>query len=281
MVSGRAAMPARERITGALALLHPGPSLLVTALFVAAASVALRAAPAPSTLLRLVALMLPAQFAIGIVNDVCDRAEDARHQPAKPLVRGAVGPGVALASACILAAVSLTAAASFGVATLAATAAGLAAGLLYDAGLKRSPLSTLAWALGFTALPVAAFAAAGRWDPGLLTAPPLAILLALALHCANGAPDAEGDRAGGHRSLPARLGPARARTAAIALTPVAAAAAVLLMLLTGELRLPLLVGAAVATAAAATLVPLPRIRPFPLLAPAAGALALGWMLCLR
>src|SRR5258708_33109789 len=80
--------PAGGRAKAALFLLHPGPSLLVTAVTVGAAAIALRGAPSWSLALRLVLLMLPAQFAIGVVNDLADVGADRSAKPHKPRVLG-------------------------------------------------------------------------------------------------------------------------------------------------------------------------------------------------
>ncbi len=82
--------PTGGRAKAALFLLHPGPSLLVTAVTVGAAGIALRAMPSPSLALLLVLLMLPAQFAIGTANALADLRADRDGKPHKPLVRGAV-----------------------------------------------------------------------------------------------------------------------------------------------------------------------------------------------
>jgi 4-hydroxybenzoate polyprenyltransferase len=270
------------RAKAALFLLHPGPSLLVTAVTVGAAAIALRAAPGWPLAGRLVLLMLPAQFAIGIANDVCDTAADAAAKPHKPLVRGAVPRRAAVAATVLLVATSLASAASLGWAVLAATVAGLGAGLGYDLGLKRGRWSLLPWWVGFTALPFCAFAAAGRLPRALWWCVPLTAVLALGLHCANVLPDLEDDRRGGVASLPVLLGAVWARRVAIG-------GVVLCALLTAVLAAPLgqspaLLGAAWAVVAGcvlgAGLVPRVARAPFPVLALASAALAVGWLAAL-
>jgi 4-hydroxybenzoate polyprenyltransferase len=274
--------PAGGAAKALLFLVHPGPSLLVTALTVGAAAMARHAAPDAATALRLVALMLPAQFAIGAANDVVDLPADRGAKPHKPLARGAVSPRWAVALVVGAVAVSLAAAGSFGAAVLLATAVGLGAGLAYDAGLKRGALSWLPWWVAFTALPLCAYTAVGRFTPGLWWSIPLAAVLAVGLNCANALPDIEGDRRAGAVSLPVLLGERRARGLAVACLLACAAGATALMVPLHQHGpwLPL-AGVLVAAACAAVLL-LPRLAraPFPLLAPVAGALALAWLAAL-
>src|SRR5260221_13808394 len=145
--------PVGGRAKAAVFLLHPGPSLLVTAVRVGAVAIALRGAPSPALALGVVLLMLPAQFAIGIVNDVFGVSADRGGKSYKPLVRGAVSPRTAGIAAALLIACSVASAASLGGAVLGATLAGLGAGLAYDAGLKRGRASLLPWWGGFSLPP--------------------------------------------------------------------------------------------------------------------------------
>jgi 4-hydroxybenzoate polyprenyltransferase len=274
--------PAGGAAKALLFLVHPGPSLLVTALTVGAAAMARHAAPDASTALRLVLLMLPAQFAIGAANDVLDLAADRGAKPHKPLVRGAVRPGWAMALVAAGAGLSLASAASFGGAVLLTTAVGLGAGLAYDAGLKRGALSWLPWWVAFTALPICAYAAVGRFTARLWWTAPLAAVLAVGLNCANALPDIEGDRRAGLVSLPVLLGPRRARRVAVgSLAGCAAATAALAApLQQGGPWLPLAWAAVLAAAVAALAWPRVARAPFPVLALAAAALALAWLAAL-
>src|SRR5438552_2656689 len=188
------------RVHGWLFLFHPGPSLLVTATFVAVSALAARAAPSALHALHLAGAMLPIQFAIGAANDVVDRGGDAATEPYKPLVRGAMSVPSATAAAVVLAAAGLVSAATINPLTGALCVLGLAAGLSYDLGLRRTVLSVVPWWAGFALLPLAAFAAAGVTTARLLWLLPLTALVALGLHLANGAPDVEGDRRVGRRS---------------------------------------------------------------------------------
>jgi 4-hydroxybenzoate polyprenyltransferase len=270
------------RAKAALFLLHPGPSLLVTAVTVGAAAIALRAAPPPSLALRLALLMLPAQLAIGAANDLADARADRVAKPHKPLARDAVSVGFAWAVVAVCVVISLGTAATFGPPVLGATAVGLGAGLAYDAGLKRGPLSWLPWWVAFTALPICADTAAGRFTRTLWWTVPLTAVLALSLHCANALPDLAGDRATGTTSLPARLGERRTRTIAVSgmLVTAALTAALARPLHQSGPWLPIAWACVAVSAFAATTVPAVRRAPFPALALAAAALAIAWLAAL-
>jgi 4-hydroxybenzoate polyprenyltransferase len=274
--------PAGGAAKALLFMVHPGPSLLVTAVTVGAAAMARHAAPGASTALRLVLLMLPAQFAIGAANDVLDMSADRDAKPHKPLVRGAVPPRWARALVVAGVATSLASAASFGAAVLLATAVGLGAGLAYDAGLKRGRLSWLPWWVAFSALPICAYAAVGRFTARLWWAVPLAAVLAVGLNCANALPDIEDDRRAGLVSLPVLLGARRARWVAVGslLACAAATAALMAPLHQSGPWLPLAWAAVLAASVAALAWPRLARAPFPLLAPAAAALALAWLAAL-
>ncbi len=269
------------RLKALIFLLHPGPSLLVTAVFVAIAILASGHVPGPVRIAQLAGIMLPIQFAIGIANDLCDQTADAASQPYKPLVQKAVTVRAALGAAAVLAAGGLVAAATVSLPVLALAACGLAAGLAYDLGLGRTPLSLLPWWVAFAVLPLAAFVAAGRTTtPWLYLLIPLSGLLALSLHLANGAPDVETDRAAGRRSLPVLLGVVRARALSLAALAAAAVVATDLAGQLGQRFVVVIAGAAFALLVVAVAALKGLRRPFPALAPAGAVLAVTWLAAL-
>lgn len=261
-------------------LMHPGPSLLVTLTFVAIASLAGTRVPGLIRVLQLICIMLPIQFAIGIANDLADADADATSRPYKPLVRGAVSRRTAVVAAGLLAAGGLVAAATISAAVLALSAGGLAAGLAYDLGLGRTPLSLLPWWAAFLLLPLAAYMAAGRavvWWAALVS---LSGLLAFSLHCANAVPDVDEDRVAGRRSLPVLLGRRMSRAlAAMGLVAAGAVAAGVAIPLGQQLAL-VAVGAGAALVAALTAGLINLGRPFALMAPAGAVLAITWLAAL-
>jgi len=268
----------------ALFLVHPGPSLLVTAVTLATAALALRGTPPAMTALQLILVMLPAQFAIGAANDLADRDADRAAKPYKPLARGAVSERAARAIAVGGSLTCLASAASLGPTPLVIAAVGLGAGLGYDLRLKPTPVSWLAWWVGFAALSLGAWAAVNRLTPGLWWAIPVTGLLALALHCVNALPDIGGDREAGLRSLPVLLG-TRWTRAVLASSSIGVAVFVVLLHRPLHQSGPWVAAAAGLFAAcgtaAATVMPRQGARTaFPLMAAVAAALAVAWMAAL-
>jgi 4-hydroxybenzoate polyprenyltransferase len=212
--------PRGGRLKAWLFLTHPGPSLLVTAVVLAAAGLLDRRLPDQRATIGLVLVMLPAQLGIGALNDWADARSDVVSKPFKPLARGLVDRGWAALFAIAMVAVSVGAAAWLGHDVLLVDVLGLAAGVAYDLALKRTPAAVLAWWAGFTAVPLLAMVMTGRLE-GAAEAVPLAGLASLALLLANGLPDADADTAAGARTLSAMLG----ETASAAVMAVALLAA--------------------------------------------------------
>jgi 4-hydroxybenzoate polyprenyltransferase len=265
------------RLKGFIYLLHPGPSVLVTATFVAIAGLAQGAVPSASLALRLVLLMLPIQFAIGITNDVADMGADAAMKPYKPLVRGLVGWRTASALAAVLAMAGLATAATLNLPTLALAAGGLGAGLLYDLGLRETPLSWVPWWAGISILPFAAYASVGALAPRLLVLLPLSLLVALSLHCANALPDIASDRAAGRMSLPVLLGVRRSRVVAVAGLAGAGVLALSLFRPLGQSG-PWVPASAGLLALILLVVAFARLaRPFPIMAVGTAVFAVSWL----
>ncbi len=264
-----------------LFLTHPGPSLLVTVTVVAAAALLGGGAPSVRTAVGLVLVMLPAQLAIGALNDWADWSLDSVAKPFKPIPRGMVSRWAALvlALACLL--VSAGAAAYLGTGVLLADALAIAAGTAYDMGLKRTPAAVLAWWAGLAAIPLMAMAVIGR-SQGAAALLPLAGAIALALLLANGLPDREGDRRGGARTLAAVLGVGRSRRLLSAALLGAAVYALLVRGLVGQSDLA--VAAAALLGLGGALVPVLTGRrgrlAFPVLAVLSATAAISWLAAL-
>jgi len=265
------------RLKSLLFLTHPGPSVLVTATFVAVAWMAAGHAPGPGRFVQLVFLMLPIQFAIGVANDLCGLPADRAAKAYKPLVRGAVDRRLAAVLAVVLAVGGLVSAATISWTVWGFALGGLVAGLTYDAGLARTPLSVVPWWAAFVFLPLAAFAAAGRATPWAAVLVPLSGLLAVSLQLANGLPDIDADRRAGSRSLPVLLGARRCRVLASASLAAAAIVAVDVAGPIGQRVVVVAAGAAVALVASGSAPWVGQARLFPILAPAAAVLAVTWL----
>lgn len=262
-------------------MLHPGPSLLVTATFVAIAGRAAGMVPSAGKAVQLVAIMLPVQFAIGAANDAADARNDATAKPYKPIVRGVVNQRAAGVAAAVLGAGGLVAAATVNPPTLGLVVAGLAAGLAYDFGLRRTPLSWVPWWGGIALLPLAAYTATGSFPSQLLMVIPASLLAGVSLHCANALPDIDADRRAGRRSLPVLLGETLSRAVAMCGLAGAAIVAVGAALAWGSAARWIVLGAGVVFAAVLGVVAVRRLaRPFPLLAVATACFAFVWLAAL-
>jgi 4-hydroxybenzoate polyprenyltransferase len=201
-------LPARHGypVLRALRIIHPFPTLLNVAATAGLASVAAGGKPTASVLVPMLLMMLCAQSAIGITNDVFDRDLDAATKPWKPIPAGIVPARAAILGAIVLLAVTVGVAATLGAGSLALAAVGTACGLAYDARLKRTLLSAVPYMIAIPTLPLWVWLTLGEWDAVLLWVLPLGALIGLALHLANTLPDIDGDSVNGVRGLAHALG---------------------------------------------------------------------------
>jgi 4-hydroxybenzoate polyprenyltransferase len=151
--------------------------------------------------------VLAGQASIGWSNDWLDADRDrAVARSDKPVVQGAVRPGVLRVAACAAAVFAVPASLALGVVPGLLLLVLVASGWAYNAGLKRTAFSPLPYVTGFGALPAGVVAAA----PGTPSAPwwlvTAGAALGAAAHAANVAPDLEEDAATGVRGLPHRIG---------------------------------------------------------------------------
>lgn len=262
-------------------LVHPFPSLVVTAVTVALAFVA-RSGPPLAIVAALGAGMLCYQFAIGVANDLVDAADDAGSKPWKALPRGLLSRRAATVLAAALAGAGLLVTSGFPFGAWLVGIAGLSSGLLYDVQLKRSPWSWLPMALALPLVPVWVFLALETWDQLLWWAFPLGAMLGLALHLANQAPDVPAERGG--RGLAHRLGTERAANLALGLLGLAGAVAAGVLLAAGAPRQALIVAGTVLVAgvlARRAVAMFGRDGLFGLLAASSGVLAVAFVSATR
>ena len=213
---------------GFVRIVHPFPSLVVTAVTLALVPLADR--HASGWLYVALGLgMLAYQFSIGIANDFVDRAEDALTKPSKPLARGDLSPGLAVRLCALLAGAGMVATFALEPLPWAIGIAGLACGLAYDVWLKRTVLSWLPMAVAFPLIPVWVFAAAGAWDELLWWCFPLGLLLGVAVHLANQLPDLAAEAGGPVRGAAHRLQGRRAFALSMASFGAAASVAGLVL----------------------------------------------------
>jgi heme o synthase len=269
---------------GWLLLVHPFPSIVVSMTGVALAVVAAPRLLGPLEVLRLFALFLSSQFAIGAFNDFCDADLDRLAKSHKPIPSGVVPRTAAGILAIALVAVTLILGASYGPLTLVFTALATLAGLVYDYPLKRTSWSWLPYVLGVPLLPLWAWSAIGALPPAAVWVYPIGALLSLALHLANALPDAAGDQAGGSRGLVQVAGAERSRwlIRAASFGAVALSAAVIGSRLEPRSGTVGLLGALIALVGVqrSSSTP-PRGRGFELLAVGSGSLAIGVAIALN
>ncbi|MGH2588378.1 MAG: UbiA family prenyltransferase, partial [Dehalococcoidia bacterium] len=235
-------------------------------------------------LITLMATMLAIQATIGVLNDWADRALDAREKPWKPVPAGLVSPRAALATAVTFATLAVFLAALAGPVPWMLAMAGLACGIAYDLGLKRTPFSALTYAVALPLVPLWVWTALGQATPALVAVLPAGVLLGVALQLANALPDAAGDEAAGVRGTLQWLGPARGRRVAWLAFAGALALALLLAPIVGLRSLPFTACWLIAALLLVVAVGLYRRDPsrqsmqrgWTLLAPATGLLAVGW-----
>ncbi|HET8569300.1 MAG TPA: UbiA family prenyltransferase [Candidatus Limnocylindria bacterium] len=157
--------------------------------------------------------VLLTQASIALHNAWADRDHDARTKPWRAVPRGALSARAALAWAAVLGAAG--AAVAFAVSPLvgALVVLGTACGYAYSAGLHRTPLSWLPFAVALPTLAVASLAVAGALDGLPFGVYLIGLPLVLAVHLADQAPDVARDAAAGSRGLAVRLGLSRALAA--------------------------------------------------------------------
>jgi 4-hydroxybenzoate polyprenyltransferase len=201
-----------RRVRALIIASHPGPSLAISAM---AALLAAQAAPRGIGPVLAGPAMLAGQLSVGWSNDAADARRDAAAgRTDKPAATGAISVRALWIAASAGLVASLAMAAAIGPVTAAITAVIVGAAWAYNAGLKATPASGLAYLAGFG--PIPAFATSTLpghpWPAWPVTA--AAAVLGLGAHFANVLPDLAGDRATGVR---ARFGPAAVRAAALVL----------------------------------------------------------------
>jgi 4-hydroxybenzoate polyprenyltransferase len=221
--------------------------------------------------------MLPVQLCIGVINDVVDLPADAVAKPHKPLVRGVISRSTATWVGAALGVIGLASAATINPATLGFDALALGAGLAYDLGMRRTPLSWVPWWAGMAVLPLEGYASVGSIPSRLLVLIPLSALIAIGLHFANALPDIDGDRRAGRNSLPVLAGTRFSQWAGPASVAAAGVLAVLFAGVLGQAGVVLSVGVAVLAVGVVAVMVIRSARPFPILALATAVFAVAWL----
>ncbi|HEY4668470.1 MAG TPA: UbiA family prenyltransferase [Tepidiformaceae bacterium] len=221
------------RLLTTLRVVHPFPSFLVAGLTVALVPLA-NADAGLGLYLSLGIGMLLFQFAIGLVNDLVDSADDRLTKPWKPVASGAISRATAVRLAVACAGGGLLATIGLPLGAWPVGLLGLLCGLSYDVYFKRTALSWLPLSIALPLVPAWVFLAVGEWSWLLWWAYPLGALLGPSLYFANQAPDVPPERALGMQGAAHRVGASRSRLIALTLFGLAASLAVLVLLVEGR-----------------------------------------------
>ena len=219
------------------------------------------------------------QASVGISNDAIDSPRDTESKRwEKPIPAGDLSLGLAWSVAGIAAVASLVLSFLVGPLVALAQAVFLAAGWLYNLGLKATVWSGACYAVGFGSLPVVVSYAAPPSQFPAVWVVVIAALLGLSAHFANVLPDLGTDRTQGVVGLPHMLGPRVVPAALVVLTLVSG---VVLVVGAGSAGFVATAPSAVAAAALgfwaawASRKPDPGALPFQLSMAAALVLAMG------
>lgn len=190
-------------IIGLARALHPLPAFAVTAL---ATAVTAAMGAGVGTLSLVAASTAAGQASVGWSNDYLDRERDAAAgRLDKPLVAGDVSPSVAWSAALGAFAICLLLSLPLGLPETGVMAAATGSAWLYNAGLKATVFSWLAYAVSFGLAPVYIWlAATGDLPPWWVAIG--AGVLGMAGHFLNVIPDLDADATTTVRGLPHRLG---------------------------------------------------------------------------
>jgi len=208
---------AMRGVRAMVAACHPLPTAAVTAF---AVGLAVAANASPTTVVLLGAAVLTGQLSVGWSNDWLDVVRDrAAGRRDKPAATGAVAPGTLRAASLVVAAACVVASLATGAVPGVLHLAAVASAWAYNAGLKRTPVSWLPYAVSFGLLPAFVLAAAGDVASPALVA--TGALLGVGAHVTNVLPDLDDDVATGVRGLPHRIGRRASSVAAPALLAAA------------------------------------------------------------
>ena len=197
------------RVLAAIRLVHPAPTIAVTALAAVLGAILLDQAGGPlgEPWLLTVAAVLGSQVFTGAMNDLVDRNRDAAAgRIEKPLAAGDLSPGAALWVASVGLALQLAASLRLGPLPLLLGAGATLSALAYNLWLSRTPLSVLPYLVSFGILPLWVAAGVGVPLDRVVAAVPLVAPFAAAAHLANVARDFAADAAAGARSAAQVLG---------------------------------------------------------------------------
>ena len=162
--------------------------------------------PDPSRFALLLLGMLGGQLAVGALNEWCDREADAINKPWKPIPAGDISPNEALGVTAFGLVLMVVCGGLLGLPELVVLTIANGSGLVYDLGVKRTPLSWLPYLVALPLVPIWAWLAMDGFQPRLLWLYPIGGLLIVAIHLSQVITDIDGDRRQGERGLGVVLG---------------------------------------------------------------------------
>jgi 4-hydroxybenzoate polyprenyltransferase len=201
-----------RRLVAAARLVHPAPTIAVTALSSALGAILLLQAgrPLDERWLALSAAVLGSQIFVGATNDLVDRGRDqAVGRLEKPLTSGDLSPEGAVWVASAGLGLQVAASLRTGELALALGLAAVASALVYNLWLSRTPFSVVPYLVSFGILPLWVAAGVGVPLDRVAVAPLLVGPFAAAAHLANVLRDYAADAVLGSRNLAQVLGPRR------------------------------------------------------------------------
>lgn len=209
-----------RRIWAAVRVVHPAPTLAVTALSASLAVILASEEAGPINVAAvglLAASVAGSQLFTGATNDLADQSRDAILRPEKPLPAGDLSASAALWIAAAGLALQIVTSGRLGTLPLVLGVAASASALAYNLWLSRTPLSVAPYLVSFGLLPLWIGAGVGvpleRVAPAVLLVAPFAA----AAHLANTLRDFEADAALGSQCLAQVLGRATAQRLALVL----------------------------------------------------------------
>ena len=223
----------------AVRLVHPAPTLAVTALSAALGGILLAQSGRGlnEAWVWTVIAVLGSQVFVGATNDLVDRSRDtAAARVSKPLVDGSLSAGAAVWVASIGLAVQLAASVRLGLPFVALGLVAIASALAYNLWLSRTPLSVLPYLVSFGVLPLWIATGVGVPLERVAIAPLLVAPFAAAAHLANALRDFDADAAQHSRNLAQVLGRSRAFSLAWTLALAVGLAVGAALLIGGPIR---------------------------------------------
>jgi 4-hydroxybenzoate polyprenyltransferase len=205
-------VPGVAAITAAARLVHPAPTLAVTALSGALGGILLSQAGVPldDRWLTTVIAVLGSQIFVGATNDLVDRGRDvAAGRLTKPLAAGELAPEGAVWVASLGLAIQLAASLRLGGPFLLLGLVATGSALAYNLWLSRTPTSVVPYLVSFGVLPVWVASGVGVSFERIAVAPFLVAPFAAAAHLANVLRDFDADAALGSHNLAQVLGRSR------------------------------------------------------------------------